>query len=104
MVSHLEFDWLKIETLLAHDQYTVLEKIIEKKELFSLKKGFGNITKNPTYLLEFDNKQDLNLHLIWKKKCNFAPNYKNMPSISIRGKKMPESPIRKLAPFADLAK
>jgi aspartate aminotransferase len=27
-----------------------------------------------------------------------------MPSISIRGKKMPESPIRKLAPFADLAK
>ena len=29
---------------------------------------------------------------------------KNMPSISIRGKKMPESPIRKLAPFADLAK
>ena len=33
-----------------------LEKIIEKKELFSLKKGFGNITKNPTYLLEFDNK------------------------------------------------
>ena len=56
MVSQLEFDWLKIETLLAHDLYTVLEKIIEKKELFSLKKGFGNITKNPTYLLEFDNK------------------------------------------------
>ncbi len=27
-----------------------------------------------------------------------------MPSISIRGQKMPESPIRKLAPFADLAK
>ncbi|MGL2993879.1 pyridoxal phosphate-dependent aminotransferase [Flavobacterium sp. TSSA_36] len=27
-----------------------------------------------------------------------------MPSISIRGKKMPESPIRKLAPFAELAK
>lgn len=27
-----------------------------------------------------------------------------MPSISIRGKKMPESPIRKLAPYADLAK
>jgi aspartate aminotransferase len=27
-----------------------------------------------------------------------------MPSISIRGQKMPESPIRKLAPYADLAK
>ena len=27
-----------------------------------------------------------------------------MPSISIRGKKMPESPIRKLAPYADMAK
>jgi aspartate aminotransferase len=28
----------------------------------------------------------------------------NMPSISIRGRKMPESPIRKLAPYADMAK
>jgi aspartate aminotransferase len=27
-----------------------------------------------------------------------------MPSISIRGRKMPESPIRKLAPYADMAK
>ena len=27
-----------------------------------------------------------------------------MPKISIRGRKMPESPIRKLAPFADIAK
>lgn len=27
-----------------------------------------------------------------------------MPSISIRGRKMPESPIRKLAPYADIAK
>lgn len=30
--------------------------------------------------------------------------FKNMPSISIRGRKMPESPIRKLAPYADKAK
>ncbi len=31
-------------------------------------------------------------------------NFTIMPEISIRGKKMPESPIRKLAPFADKAK
>ena len=27
-----------------------------------------------------------------------------MPEISIRGRRMPESPIRKLAPYADMAK
>jgi len=30
--------------------------------------------------------------------------FTNMPEISIRGRKMPESPIRKLAPYADIAK
>lgn len=35
--------------------------------------------------------------------CKFVPNIINMPNISIRGKKMPQSPIRKLAPFADIA-
>lgn len=30
--------------------------------------------------------------------------FKNMPKISIRGRRMPESPIRKLAPYAEIAK
>lgn len=30
--------------------------------------------------------------------------FKNMPEISIRGRRMPESPIRKLAPYAEIAK
>jgi len=38
-----------------------------------------------------------------KKKCIFVVK-KNMPKVSIKGQKMPESPIRKLVPYAEIAK
>ena len=40
----------------------------------------------------------------FRKKVQICIKFINMPEISIRGRRMPESPIRKLAPFADIAK
>lgn len=42
-------------------------------------------------------------HFIFKKNCKFAKKT-IMPTISNKGRNMPESPIRKLVPYADIAK